>query len=414
MVSIKLVLIKLLSFILLVQISFVLGQEFAITEAQRDKNGIIDVTDENFDKVFDLVQSHSFGLFLLFTTNTVEMGCRTCVEFNPEFDLIAKSWKLDHPDFISNTDPDLKFLFGKAVVYSPKNIPDIFKLFRLQHIPALFYFSPGSGLHQFESFDIQHASGPERANQMLKWIKRSTGISDDTDFVIHQQTNWANVFVTCLIVFCSTLLIKKNHNLILKLVRLRWIWGLASVIFILFMISGYMFTKMRQVPLAGADRNGHIIYFAEKDFQNQFGIETQIVALFYGIIGALMIFLIKIIPALDPSNDNTTSSDSFDISNTSIRSNSGHNNSSSGNNNNNNSNSNNNSRTDSVDFSFTKKSKKKNSKGNIHINSPYLVYVLAIVGTILLYSFFAAFTHMYSIKQSYPFTFFKLTSLLGF
>lgn len=414
MISIKSILIKLLFVISLVQISFVLGQEFAITEAQKDKNGIIHVTDENFDKIFDLVQSHSFGLFLLFTTNTVEMGCKTCVEFNPEFDLVAKSWKLDHPDFVSNTDPDLKLLFGKAIVHSPKNIPNVFKLFKLQHIPRLFYFPPGSNLNNFEILDIPHDAGHERVNQIFKWVKRVAGINNDTDFVIHQQINWTNVFVNCFIVFFSIYIFKKNYNLILKFVAFRWIWGLFSVIFILFMISGYMFTKMKQVPLAGADKNGDIIYFAEKDFQNQFGIETQIVAFFYGIIGVLMILLIKIIPALDPNNTNTVSLDRIDINSSNGDGGSGGINNNNNNNGSGNGNGNGNSRTDSVDFKYTKKSKKRNSKGNIHMNSSYLAYILAITGAVLLYSFFAAFTHVYSIKQSYPFTFFKLTSLLGF
>ena len=388
----KSTLINLLLTIFLVQISFVFGQEFAITEAQKDKNGIIYLTDDNFDKIFSLSQSHSFGLVLLFTTNTIEMGCKTCVDFNPEFDLIAKSWKLDHPDFVSNVDPDLKLFFGKAIVSSPIDIPNIFRLFKLQHIPKLFYFPPGADLSDFESFDIPHEGGHERINQVTKWIKRSAGINSETDFVIHQQIDWANVFVTCFLIFVSVYIFKKKYNLILKFVAFRWIWGLLSVIFILFMISGYMFTKMKQVPLAGADRNGDIIYFAENDFQNQFGIETQIVALFYGIMGVLMIALIKIIPTLDnasPENTDVSSSGS--------------------------SNSNGKSRTDSVDYKSTRKFKKKNNNNSsIHMNPSYLSYILSIAAAILLYSFFAAFTHIYSMKQSYPFTFFKLTSLLGF
>lgn len=162
-------LIKVLTFISLVQVSFVLRHtEFAITEAQKDNNGIIYLTDDNFDKIFNLSQSRSFGLVLLFTTNTVvELGCKSCLDFDPEFDLIAKSWKLDHPTFVSNVDPDLKLLFGKVVIDSPQNIPKVFKLFKLQHIPKLFYFPPGSNLDDFELIDIPQDSSVERINKIV-------------------------------------------------------------------------------------------------------------------------------------------------------------------------------------------------------------------------------------------------------
>ena len=50
-------LIKVLTFISRAQVSIVLGHtEFAITEAQKDNNGIIYLTDDNFDKIFNLSQ----------------------------------------------------------------------------------------------------------------------------------------------------------------------------------------------------------------------------------------------------------------------------------------------------------------------------------------------------------------------
>ena len=388
MISIKSVLIKLFTFISFIQVSLVLGQEFAVAEAQRDKNGILYITDDNLNKIFNLSQSRSFGLVLLFTTNSVDLGCKSCTDFDPEFDLIARSWKLDHPDFVSNVDPNVKLLFAKAVLDSPQNIPNVFKLFKLQQIPKLFYFPPGSNLNNFETIDIPQDSSVERINKVVNWIKTLSKLNSN-DFMIHQQIDWTNVFVTCFIIFSTVYIVQKNYNLFLRFVASKWVWGFSSVIFILLMISGYMFTKMRQVPLAGADRNGDIVYFAMNDFQNQFGIETQIVALFYGVIGVLMITLIKIIPTFDSNNKI-----SF---------------------NNNNNNNNNNNKTDSVDFKSIKKTRKKNTNSNKNsMDSPYLACILAIVCAILLYSFFAAFTHVYAMKQSYPFTLIKLTSLLGF
>lgn len=337
---------------------FVWAQEAGLKEAKTSKDGIISLTDYNFQQVFNIPEVRSFGIAVLFTTHAVEFGCATCTKFDPEFDLIASSWAIDHPDFTSNQDPDVKLLFAKAVIESPSEIPNIFKIFKLQQIPKLLYFPPGSDIQNFETLDVPQEEGAERINQVISWLQGLTGVRD---FSIHQPTDWVNIILTSFIAFSIVFLYRRHSNIFYKIIGSKWGWTLMSVVFIVFMVSGYMFTKMRQVPLAGTNRNGEIIYFAEREFQNQFAIETQIIGLFYGILCCLMIFLIKVVPALD-------------------------------------------------NISATSDNKKLKKKTGI-VNSPYLAYILAVAGAIVLYSFFAAYTNIYALKQSYPFTFFKITSL---
>jgi len=64
---------------------------------------------------------------------------------------------------------------------------------------------------------------------------------------------------------------------VLPLLQNRNIWAALSLIGILLFISGHMFNQIRRVPYVAGDGRGGISYFAG-GFQNQYGLETQIVA----------------------------------------------------------------------------------------------------------------------------------------
>lgn len=64
---------------------------------------------------------------------------------------------------------------------------------------------------------------------------------------------------------------------ILPVIQNRNVWAAISLIAILLFTSGHMFNHIRKVPYVVSDGKGGISYFAG-GFQNQFGLETQIVA----------------------------------------------------------------------------------------------------------------------------------------
>lgn len=64
---------------------------------------------------------------------------------------------------------------------------------------------------------------------------------------------------------------------LLPVIQNRNFWAAISLISILLFTSGHMFNHIRKVPYVAGDGRGGISYFAG-GFQNQFGLETQIVA----------------------------------------------------------------------------------------------------------------------------------------
>lgn len=61
----------------------------------------------------------------------------------------------------------------------------------------------------------------------------------------------------------------------------RWIWGIFSLAFILYMLGGAMFVRIRQAPYAGAvrGRDGQaVLSYIAGGYQNQFGAETYMIS----------------------------------------------------------------------------------------------------------------------------------------
>lgn len=64
---------------------------------------------------------------------------------------------------------------------------------------------------------------------------------------------------------------------LLPVLQNRNLWAAISLIAVLLFTSGHMFNHIRKVPYVSGDGKGGVSYFAG-GFQNQFGLETQIVA----------------------------------------------------------------------------------------------------------------------------------------
>ena len=80
----------------------------------------------------------------------------------------------------------------------------------------------------------------------------------------------------------------------------RNLWAGVSLIAILLFTSGHMFNHIRHVPYVSVDDRGGISYFAG-GFSSQFGMETQIVAAIYALLGFSTIALALKVPRIqDP------------------------------------------------------------------------------------------------------------------
>lgn len=75
---------------------------------------------------------------------------------------------------------------------------------------------------------------------------------------------------------------------VLPIIQNRNVWAAISLVSILLFTSGHMFNHIRKVPYVAGDGKGGISYFAS-GFQNQYGLETQIVAAMCMLLQSLLV-----------------------------------------------------------------------------------------------------------------------------
>jgi oligosaccharyltransferase complex subunit gamma len=122
---------------------------------------------------------------------------------------------------------------------------------------------------------VSNFNSPISADQIYSWIERQ--LPDGPKPPLVRPINYMRIVTTITILMASVTLSAVLYPYVLPIVQNRNLWAAISLIAILLFTSGQMFNHIRKVPYVAGDGRGGISYFAG-GFQNQFGMETQIVA----------------------------------------------------------------------------------------------------------------------------------------
>ncbi|KAL3229080.1 Dolichyl-diphosphooligosaccharide--protein glycosyltransferase subunit 3 [Nakaseomyces bracarensis] len=261
-----------------------------LKEKSKYSNEVIALNDRNWGRL--LANPKKSYLVALFTATGAGYGCNACIDLEPKYENLVKSWYKDHPDGFSKANADKSMFFMKVDAIDA-NLPELFKTFRIEQVPTIIIFEPGTSKEP--SYKILDAIQDVEEQTIIDNIKRETNIHD---FVLHQDINWSSVVVTGLATFGTVLFLKKQRSLALKIFTNRYVWGFATTFFIVSMISGSMFNRIRATRHAGVDGNQDIVYFMPNIFSNQYAIESQIVGLVYIIQSVLVVSLVMLIPRI--------------------------------------------------------------------------------------------------------------------
>ncbi|SPQ26577.1 11034fa2-dbab-4599-99f6-18ab07357156 [Thermothielavioides terrestris] len=233
-----------------------------------------------------------YAVAVLLTAMDSRYGCQLCREFQPEWDLLARSW----------THGDKK---GESrIVYATLDFTDgrdIFMSLGLQTAPVLYFFPPTVGPHapaSPEPIRYDFTGGAQAAEQVHSWIARH--LPDRPHPPIRRPINWMRWIVTLVALSGGLTVSYVAWPYVLPVIQNRTVWAAVTLISILLFTSGHMFNHIRNVPYVAPDGRGGISYFAG-GFQNQYGLETQIVAAIYGILALSGITLAIKVPRIsDP------------------------------------------------------------------------------------------------------------------
>ncbi|KAG5928583.1 hypothetical protein E4U42_000391 [Claviceps africana] len=230
-----------------------------------------------------------YAAAVIMTAMDSRYGCSLCQAFKPDWELIASSWTK------GDRKQESRLLFGVLDFTDGKGT---FQSFGLQTAPVLLLFPPTTGPHAVPSgepirFDFSGvASSPELVHA---WLARN--LPDRPHPELKHPVNymkWASV-LTFLAGAVTAAVSAAPY--VLPIVQNRNLWAAGSMIAILLFTSGHMFNHIRGVPYVAGDGKGGMTYITQ-GFQNQLGLETQIVAAIYGVLSFCTIALASKVPRM--------------------------------------------------------------------------------------------------------------------
>lgn len=119
------------------------------------------------------------------------------------------------------------------------------------------------------------SSGTARAEGVHSWISKQLPAGPKP--ALTRPVDWTKIIFITTTVLGSISLLAVSAPYIMPIVQNRNVWAAISLLLVLLFTSGHMFNHIRKVPYVAGDGRGGISYFAG-GFQNQYGIETQVIA----------------------------------------------------------------------------------------------------------------------------------------
>jgi oligosaccharyltransferase complex subunit gamma len=111
------------------------------------------------------------------------------------------------------------------------------------------------------------------AERVAQWISMNTHL----DPKVLRPFDYTNIVLGGGAALLGLSILKLSFNTLKPALYSRNLWAAISLILILLFTSGHMFNHIRRVPYVANNGKGGISYIAG-GFSNQFGMETQIVA----------------------------------------------------------------------------------------------------------------------------------------
>lgn len=246
-------------------------------------HGIIHLNSDNFGQILN--GPRDYFLSLLFTTTAEHIPCDTCKKFDPQYKIVSKSYFATNPG-----RNDLFFLVAEFGDNESK-----FRELKMDKVPKLWIFPPTSKeWYNVTSPHYQYTISEAALNDPLDFadfIAKAANLS----IVIQPDFELSQFFTYFLGTFFFVLILKKQVlGRINKAVVLKFLVVFATIV----LISGYMFTVIRGIPLIAKDDKGNIMYFSGGTHW-QFGLETFIISSIYIALGALIVGLVSYIPLIE-------------------------------------------------------------------------------------------------------------------
>nr|CAG8478388.1 10406_t:CDS:2 [Entrophospora candida] len=250
-------------------------------------NGIVELDSRLYEEYTG--KPRNYSMIILLTAMEPRLNCKPCRDFEPEFQLVASSW-------LKTANDPSRLYFG---VLDFRDGKEVYSKLKLNNAPSIYYFPPTTGPYGKE------ISEPDRydfnkhgflAEELAGYLSNNLG----TRIRIQRPFDYLKLFIAVFLLIGSLATIKLAYPYIKSFIWNKNTWATVTLVVILLMISGHMWNHIRGPPYI-ISQNGHISYIAP-GYSNQLGMESQIVAIIYGVCAFSVISLITAVPKI---NDKT-------------------------------------------------------------------------------------------------------------
>ncbi|KAK3814904.1 MAG: hypothetical protein J3Q66DRAFT_432643 [Benniella sp.] len=249
-------------------------------QAKAAKNkGIIELDANAFEEV--MASPRNYSMSVLFTAISPEYQCAPCLNFDPEYKLVAAGW--------SKLPDKSQIFFG---VLDFKVGQTIFQKFGMNSAPSVLFFPAADSASKHDRYDFSRNGF--QAEQFVEWINGNA----KTNIIVKRPVDVVALAVKVLGVLLAISAVVLIYTKAGKLSSSKYFWSSVSMFTIFIMISGHMWNHIRNPPYTVQGRDGRPGFIAQ-GFQNQFGLESQIVAIVYAVLTGCVILLISVIPKIE-------------------------------------------------------------------------------------------------------------------
>ncbi|KAH9951937.1 oligosaccharyl transferase subunit OST3/OST6 family [Amylocystis lapponica] len=239
-------------------------------------NGVIKLDESVYNMLTH--SKRTWSATVQFTALDKRRRCTPCKDFDPNFHAVAKAWTK-----VPSQDRDLHF-FATADFDSASAV---FQKLGLQSAPVVHVYPaadgprrPPSGKTSPISYEFAHGFDAQPLADQL------------SAFTPVRIPYTAPVDYSRLVTFGGlTLVALTSIRFMAPILRNRWTWAAGTVLTSLIMTSGYMFTRIRGMPNSGPGGQ-----WVAPGYQNQYGQETQVIAMIYGSLASAFLMLTLIVP----------------------------------------------------------------------------------------------------------------------
>ncbi|KAI0341618.1 oligosaccharyl transferase subunit OST3/OST6 family [Trametopsis cervina] len=237
--------------------------------------GIIKLDERTFEVLTS--PTREWSSTIVFTAMDPRRKCGPCKQFQPAFDAVAHAWTK-----VSSVERNKHFF---AIADYDESM-QIFQKLGLQSAPVVYNYPAAEGPQKSASGKTTPVAYDFANGYTAEALAEHLSVHTPVRVPYSPPVDWSKygVIAATVLLFASTI------RFILPLLKSRITWAVITVGIILVMTGGHMFVQIRGMPYSDGTN------WIAGGYQNQYGQETQVVAMTYGLLGGAFLMLTMVAP----------------------------------------------------------------------------------------------------------------------